>query len=172
MAAFTAHQQECEDEGWFGEWSNEHTYSMTLTSGGKIGSEKLGLSFEVSQAVTQGVNTRTTRRIQVSKGLRALHTPFGSSEDWEGKTYIQYYNKKNGDYGHLLSSISDHVQNFLGFNGYPWYFYLNNQEFIFKVRRTNVEVCHGYEHLHVARPPLIAVPAGAAPDHNPPVVLP
>ena len=146
LSGFPAIEEECHDEGWsFGEWTSEYNYSMTLTVGGGIKLPELGLESSVTYAITHGASFRSTRRLQGTKGLRAIHTPYGSTEDWQGVTYIQWYNSQSGEYGILSKSIGDHIESFFGGNSYPWRFYLNNQNFIFKVKRTDEEVCKGYE---------------------------
>lgn len=155
LTNFPAIQEECHDESWsFGEWSSEYNYSVTLTTGAGIKSEQLGLEASVSYAITHGAAFRTTRRLQGSRGHRAIHVPYGSTEDWQGVTYIQTYNSNTGEVGYLRSSLGDIIGNFLGANSYPWRFYLNNQNFIFKVKKTEEETCSGYEAKAPVKPPI------------------
>lgn len=140
MTNFPSVQEECYDEGWrFAEWSQDVNFEITYT--GTVGAEYLGLSASIQMSIKKGVNYRTSRSLRGTLGLEAIHLPYGSTEDWTGITYIQYYDSSSGDWGFQGKTLLNDTN----LTSYPFPFYINNQNFIFKVKRTGVRICPGFE---------------------------
>lgn len=136
-------QEECHDNSVFmGQWGESRSMKVTLKTevGGSVSYAGLGLSASVGMSIEQGVTFSTQRRIRAVEGLQARHYPYKLSDTWQGVTYIQTYNANNKTYGYLGKSYYNDW-----FGGYPYEFYLDNQNIGLEVKREVLNVCEGYD---------------------------
>lgn len=135
-------QEECYDNSLFmGQWGE--TRSMKVTFKTEVGASAsvgaLGLSASVGMSIEEGVSFSAQRRIRAVEGIQARHYPYKLSDTWEGVTYIQTYNEKTKKYGYLDKSIADRW-----FGGYPYGFFLDNQNIGMSVKRVILKKCENY----------------------------
>lgn len=135
-------EEDCHDSSFFmGQWGEARSMKVTLKTevGGSVSYAGLGLSASVGMSIEQGVTFSTQRRVQAVEGLKARHYPYKLSENWKGVTYIQTYNAKKRTYGYLTDTASS-----LFFGGYPYKFFLDNQNVGLKVKRDVLATCENY----------------------------
>ncbi len=126
-------KEECHDGGWnFGQWSQQISYQASLTA--KVEAKVLGFGASVAASLTHGSSYTVRRNVNATEGIEAIHTPYLSSKNWSGVSYIQTYNRNSRTIGYLAKRGS-----------YPYMFRLTQQDLMLKVLRTDVRVCPGYE---------------------------
>ncbi|MBD63573.1 MAG: hypothetical protein CME62_00060 [Halobacteriovoraceae bacterium] len=136
-----SHEEPCHTSSFFfADWGISETLTVTLSSEVKAGSEALGLSASVGMSISKGITISTTRRLQGTAGYTSIHTPMLTSTTYRGKTFIVTYNKSTKKMKYLEASMTQRWS-----NSYPYNFYLDNQDVLFSVDRTNVRKCPGYE---------------------------
>lgn len=136
-------QEECHDNSVFmGQWGESRSMKVTLKTeiGSSVSYAGLGLSASVGMSIEQGVTFSTQRRIRAVEGLQAKHYPYKLSDTYEGVTYIQTYDANKKTYGYLGKSYADQW-----FGGYPFEFFLDNQNIGLEVKREILNVCEGYD---------------------------
>ncbi len=136
-------EEDCHDNSQFmAQWGETRSFKVTLKSevGASVGVGDIGLSSSISMSIEQGVSFSTSRRVRAVEGIQARHYPYMQSDTWEGVTYVQTYNSKKKTYGYLMKSVYNNV-----FGGYPYEFYLDNQNVGFKVKREIIKKCSNYD---------------------------
>ncbi|MGK0367944.1 MAG: hypothetical protein ACI9QD_001084 [Thermoproteota archaeon] len=138
LAYLPWYEEACWEESFrMAAWQETKTFKVSLTT--QVGAEGLGLSASVEMSIEQGVSFSTTRNVMATKGIAARHYPFKYAEEWEGVTWIQTYNKSTKTYGYLKKSMFEDT-----FGGYPYDFYLDNQNMGFQIKRDVTKKCDGY----------------------------
>lgn len=136
-------EEDCHDNSQFmAQWGETRSFKVTLKTevGASISVGDIGLSSSISMSIEQGVSFSTSRRVRAVEGIQARHYPYKQSDTWEGVTYIQTYNANKKTYGYLAKSIYNDW-----FGGYPYAFYLDNQNVGFKVKREVIKKCDNYD---------------------------
>jgi len=133
------YEEQCFESSYrMASWQETRSFKVSLSS--TVGAEGLGLKASVSMSIESGVSFSTTRNIMATKGVQARHYPYKYAEEWEGVTYIQTYNKTTKKYGYLAKSATEQI-----FGGYPYEFYLDNQNMGFQIKREIIKKCDEYQ---------------------------
>lgn len=131
--------EDCHDNSFFmAQWDESRTIKVTFKS--DIGFSKLGLSASVGMSLEQGVTFSSSRRVRAVEGIQAKHYPVKLSETHRGVTYIQTYTKSKRQFGYILPSRWEQLD-----NSYPHEFVLDNQNVGFRVVREIEKECPGYD---------------------------